>query len=683
MTTSRKRYNRKWKVQLSYTTRKGQHMSGNIKVAFIGNPNCGKTTLFNAYTGAKHKVGNWPGVTVEKKEGTVTYKEQKITLVDLPGVYSLSPYSMEEILTREYLIDESPDVVVNIVDASNLERNLYLTLQLIELGKPVIVALNMMDVAESRGLIIHLEQLKKEMNLPVVKVIATKKVGMDQLLQEMVHVAGQELDTPIQVNYGKNLEAEIEKVISELGNKDIKQDTLRWHAVKLLENDQEVCKKLNFNVEGDHEEDIAKGKYDYISTFIHKVLEHTAENDETSSDRVDKIITNRFAGLPIFMAMMLAVFAFTFKAGNYLAGLLDIVFGAFSDLVSQVLVNIGAAEWLSSLIVDGIIGGVGGILIFLPNIACLFTAISILEDSGYMARVALIMDKFMRKLGLSGKAFIPMILGFGCSVPAIMTARTLEDERDRLISILITPFMSCSARLPIYILFSRIFFPGNEVLIAFSLYLLGVVVAILVALVFKRTLSKGETAPLILELPAYKKPSPLTIAIYVWEKVKGYMIKAGTVIFVASIIIWFILEFNFSGKTDITHSIGASIGAFISPIFAPLGFGNWQASLSLIAGIMGKEIVVSTMSVIYGIGDLMGDGDTAQFTAQLVAAGFTQLSAYAFMVFSLLYTPCVAALGVIKKETNSWKWMIFSFVYQFAVAWVVAMVIYQIGRMFI
>ncbi len=568
---------------------------------------------------------------------------------------------MEEILTREYLIDESPDVVVNIVDASNLERNLYLTLQLIELGKPVIVALNMMDVAESRGLIIHLEQLKKEMNLPVVKVIATKKVGMDQLLQEMVHVAGQELDTPIQVNYGKNLEAEIEKVISELGNKDIKQDTLRWHAVKLLENDQEVCKKLNFNVEGDHEEDIAKGKYDYISTFIHKVLEHTAENDETTSDRVDKIITNRFAGLPIFMAMMLAVFAFTFKAGNYLAGLLDIVFGAFSDLVSQVLVNIGAAEWLSSLIVDGIIGGVGGILIFLPNIACLFTAISILEDSGYMARVALIMDKFMRKLGLSGKAFIPMILGFGCSVPAIMTARTLEDERDRLISILITPFMSCSARLPIYILFSRIFFPGNEVLIAFSLYLLGVVVAILVALVFKRTLSKGETAPLILELPAYKKPSPLTIAIYVWEKVKGYMIKAGTVIFVASIIIWFILEFNFSGKTDITHSIGASIGAFISPIFAPLGFGNWQASLSLIAGIMGKEIVVSTMSVIYGIGDLMGDGDTAQFTAQLVAAGFTQLSAYAFMVFSLLYTPCVAALGVIKKETNSWKWMIFFF----------------------
>ncbi|QUI22820.1 ferrous iron transport protein B [Vallitalea pronyensis] len=658
-------------------------MSGNMKVAFIGNPNCGKTTLFNAYTGAKHKVGNWPGVTVEKKEGTIVYKGHKMTLVDLPGVYSLSPYSMEEILTREYIIDASPDVVVNIIDASNLERNLYLTLQLIELGKPVILALNMMDVAKNRGLIIHIDQLKEALNLPVIEVIATKKVGMDDLLQEILETVRQESYDPIQVNYGEEIEMEISKLTTQLGNKLLKQDTLRWHAIKLLERDQEIYKKLNVQVIGHYEEDIAKGKYDYISGFIHQVIEHTADNDETASDRVDKVITNRFAGLPIFMAMMLAVFAFTFKVGNYLAGLLDIVFGAFGDLVSQLLVGIDAAQWLSSLIVDGIIGGVGGILIFLPNIACLFTAISILEDSGYMARVALIMDKFMRKLGLSGKAFIPMILGFGCSVPAIMTARTLEDERDRLIAILITPFMSCSARLPIYILFSRIFFPGNEVLIAFSLYLLGVVIAILVALIFKKTLSKGETAPLILELPAYKKPSPLTIAIYVWEKVKGYMIKAGTVIFVASIIIWFILAFNLSGKTDITHSIGASIGQFISPIFVPLGFGNWQASLSLIAGIMGKEIVVSTMSVIYGIGDLMGDGDTTQFMAQLVAAGFTQLSAYAFMVFSLLYTPCVAALGVIKKETNSWKWMIFSFVYQLAVAWLVAMVVYQIGRLFV
>lgn len=659
-------------------------MNDNIKVAFVGNPNCGKTTLFNAYTGAKHKVGNWPGVTVEKKEGTITYGDDKITLVDLPGIYSISPYSMEEILTREYILEDDPDVVVNIVDASNLERNLYLTLQLIELGKPVIIALNMMDVAKSRGFFIDKAKLSEQLNVSVVEVVATKKIGLDDLLQQIMEVASEkEQYKPIKLDYGNEIEQHLSKIENELKLQNIHENTLRWYSLKIVENDSEIINKLNIEEKCNYEEEIAKIKYDYISEFISDVLINSLDEDETFSDKIDKIVTNKWAGLPIFMAMMLLVFAFTFEVGNYLAGLLSGAFQILSGVITDLLTSTGAAEWLISLIVDGIIGGVGGILVFLPNIACLFLAISILEDSGYMARVALIMDKFMRKLGLSGKAFIPMILGFGCSVPAIMTARTLEDERDRLITILITPFMSCSARLPIYILFSNIFFPGNEILIAFSLYLLGVIVAVIVAIIFKKTISKGKTAPLILELPAYKKPAPRTIAIFVWEKVKGYIVKAGTIIFVASIIIWFLLEFNLAGKTDITSSLGASIGEFIAPVFRPLGFGNWQATLSLIAGIMGKEIVVSTISVIYGIGDVVTDGNMLALSSQLKAAGFTQLSAYSFMVFSLLYTPCVATLGVIKKETNSWKWTVFSFVYQIFVAWIVATIIYQIGNLII
>ena len=658
-------------------------MNNNIKVAFIGNPNCGKTTLFNAYTGAKHKVGNWPGVTVEKKEGNITHGDNKLTLVDLPGIYSMSPYSMEEILTREYIIDESPDVVVNIVDASNLERNLYLTLQLIELGKPVIVVLNMMDVAKSRGILIDKDKLSKQLNVSVVEVVATKKIGLDDLLDEIIKITNKkEKYSPIKLDYGYEIEQQLNKIENQLRLQNINENIIRWYSLKIIENDDKVINKLNVKNDCNYEEDIATIKYNYISNFISNVRVDSLD-EETFSDKVDKIVTNKWAGLPIFMAIMLLVFAFTFEVGKYFADLLSQVFQMFSGMLTDLLSSVHAAKWLISLIVDGIIGGVGGILVFLPNIACLFLAISILEDSGYMARVALIMDKLMRKLGLSGKAFIPMILGFGCSVPAIMTARTLEDEHDRLITILITPFMSCSARLPIYILFSTIFFPGNKILIAFSLYLLGVIVAVIVALIFKKTISKGETAPLILELPAYKKPSPRTLGIFVWEKVKGYIVKAGTIIFIASIVIWFLLEFNLSGKATITTSLGASIGQFIAPIFEPLGFGNWQASLSLIAGIMGKEIVVSSISVIYGIGDVVTSDNILALSTQLKLVGFTQLSAYAFMVFSLLYTPCIATLGVIKKETNSWKWTIFSFVYQIVVAWIVAAIIYQIGSLII
>lgn len=645
-----------------------------IKVAFVGNPNCGKTTLFNAYTGAKHKVGNWAGVTVEKKEGTIKHDGNKITLVDLPGIYSLSPYSMEEILTREYIFNYEPDVVVNIVDVSNLERNLFLTLQLIELGKPVVIALNMMDIMENKGYHINVDMLSRELGVPVIPLSATKQKGLTKLLHQIIKTAKTKAEyAPIRINYGDEIERKIDEVsniISEFHPLD--EDAIRWLAIKLLEKDTEIIKKVklsNFKTEN-YGELIGKTKYDYISCFIDEVLQYEQE-EETFSDKVDRVITNNILGIPIFLLSMMLVFGFTFTIGNYFAGIFEELLLFFSDTIFEFLTSIKVTEWLVALIVDGIIGGVGGILIFLPNIACLFIAISILEDSGYMARVALLMDKFMCKIGLNGKAFIPMILGFGCSVPAIMTARTLENEKDRLITTMITPFMSCSAKMPIYVLFSGIFFPGYEVLVSFSLYLLGVIVAIVVALLFKSTLKKTKTA-LIMELPQYKRPSAKTIFIFVWEKVKNYMIKAGTVIFLASVVLWFILEFNTTGHVNMTESFGASIGKAIAPVFKPLGFGTWEASLSIIAGVMGKEIVVSSMSVIYGVSEI-GLGPA------LIASGFNVVSAYAFMAFCLLYTPCVATIGIIKKETNSWKWTFFSFFYQLSVAWFVGLLIYQLG----
>lgn len=648
-----------------------------LRVAFVGNPNCGKTTLFNAYTGAKHKVGNWAGVTVEKKEGTIKHDGNHLTLVDLPGIYSISPYSIEEILTREYILNYDPDVVVNIVDASNLERNLFLTLQLIELGKPVVVALNMMDIIESKGYNINVELLSKRLGVPVIPLSATKKTGLTKLLHQVIKTSKlKEAYQPIQIYYGREIEGHIETLVSMISKTHhLSEKVIRWLAIKILGKDAEILKKITlpFWESKDYSEEIGKIKYDYITSFVEDVLNVDYE-EETYSDKADKIITNTFLGIPIFIIMMLAVFAFTFSVGNYFAGLLDQVLVAFSGYLEYFLIRINVAEWLISLIIDGILGGVGGILIFLPNIACLFIAISILEDSGYMARVALLMDKFMSKIGLNGKAFIPMILGFGCSVPAIMTARTLENEKDRLITTMITPFMSCSARMPIYILFSRIFFPGQEILVSFSLYILGIIVAIIIAIIFKQVMKKGEKTYLIMELPEYKRPSIKSIGIFVWQKVKEYITRAGTIIFIASVILWFILAFNMTGQVEMTESFGAALGRFIAPVFRPLGFGTWEAALSLLAGVMGKEIVVSSMAVIFGVSD-------GGFGPALIATGFNAVSAYAFMAFSLLYTPCIATIGIIKKETNSWKWTGFSFFYQLFVAWLIGMLIYQIGSL--
>ncbi|MDA3847807.1 MAG: ferrous iron transport protein B [Vallitaleaceae bacterium] len=649
-----------------------------IKVAFVGNPNCGKTTLFNMYTGAKHKVCNWPGVTVEKKEGFYKHDGHHFTLIDLPGIYSISPYSMEEILTREYILNYEPDVIVNIIDAYNLERNLYLTLQLIELGKPVIIALNMMDIVDERGMFIDSERLSEELSIPVVPIVATKRSNATKLIHQILKTGHHKMEyEPISIDYGIEIEKKIKDIKTEL---DLgKNDPIinRWMALKLLEHDKEIIKKLpDIKLEvANYEEAIAGIKYNYINCFMPFVLSGDEDEKEHFSDKLDKVLTNTYIGIPIFLLMMVLVFGFTFTVGNYIAGFFDVGFGFVAEAVGNFLRSLSVADWLISLIVDGVIAGVGGILIFLPNIACLFFAMSLLEDSGYMARVALLMDRYMKKLGLNGKAFIPMLLGFGCSVPAIMTARTLDNERERLTTILITPFMSCSAKIPIYVLFSRVFFPGNELIITFSLYILGILIAILVALVFKKASRNKAGSSLIMELPTYKRPSFKSTMIYVYEKVKSYVIKAGTVIFVASVIIWVVLNFNFTGMVGMNESIGADIGRAVAPLFSPLGFGNWEATLALIAGISGKEIVVSSMAVIYGVSN-------GGFSEALRAAGFTGLSAYAFMIFSLLYTPCVATIAIIKKETNSWKWTITSVVYQIIVAWLVACLFYQVGMFF-
>nr|WP_207727026.1 ferrous iron transport protein B [Anaerosolibacter carboniphilus] len=658
-----------------------------------GNPNCGKTTLFNALTGARQYVGNWPGVTVEKKEGRLKNKDHDVLVVDLPGTYSLSPYSMDEMIARNYIVEDAPDVVVNIVDASNIERNLYLSTQIMELGRPVVIALNMMDVAESRGYKIDVEKLSVELGVPVVPIVASKQKGIDGLMDAVIKVAKKEMTySPKYPNYGKQLEKRIEELMITLGqNPNLSKYHPRWLAIKVLEEDETILSLMNihvkdvaataedFSIEDDIESVIADKRYQFITEIIGKTVKKPKENVLTTTDKVDKILTNKWLGLPIFALIMYGVFFFTFDlVGNKLLDVIDVFFAeTLTEWTSTGLASMGVSEWLQSLVVDGIIGGVGGIIVFLPNIACLFLAISILEDSGYMARVAFIMDRAMRNIGLSGKAFIPMILGFGCNVPAIMGTRTLEDEKDRLTAILINPFMSCSARLPVYTLFAGAFFPHNEKTVVFSLYVLGVAMAITIGLIFKSTLFKGDATPFVMELPPYRIPTIKGLGIHVWDRVKGFLVKAGTLIFGVSIVLWFILGFNFAGPAELTESIGATIGKAFAPIFAPLGFGNWQASLSLITGILAKEVVVSNMAIIYGLAE---DPSAGEF-AQALGASFTQLTAYAFMVFVLLYTPCVTAIAVIKRETNSWKWTGFSVGYQFAVAWFMAMLVFQVGRL--
>lgn len=580
-------------------------------IALLGNPNVGKTTLFNALTGSNQHVGNWPGVTVDKKEGF--FNSNKI--VDLPGIYALDTFSNEEKVSKKFLESGDVDLILNIVDASNLDRNLYLTMQLKDFKKPIVLLLNMNDIAEKKGIKIDPKKLEKAFNLKVIPITASKKEGLDEVKEFL--------------NKG-NFEKYLDK------------------------------NTYSFKDEAD--------TYKFIEDKLSDCFNRSSNSSTTLTDKLDKIFLNPWLAYPLFIALMYFVFQFTFSwVGQPISDALD---GFLGDTFMPYLSNLlsGTAPWFQSLLVDGIVAGVGGIIVLLPIILALFLCIAILEDSGYMARVAFLMDKFMRKIGLSGKAFLPMITGFGCTVPAIMSARTLESEKDRKLTALLAPFMSCNARLPVYVIFAGLFFPDNASMVVASLYILGILVAFILGLVFKNTLFKKDEEPFIIELPEYKVPEVKSVLAQLWDKSKSFLKKAGTIIFAMSVVIWFLQSFNFTGMVeDITHSFLYNIGSFIAPIFAPLGFGDWQASVSLLTGLMAKETIISTMEVIY-------KGDLTHMLPQF----FTALSSYSFMVFVLLYTPCISVVGVMKKEYGG-KFTILSVIFQFLVAWISAFIIYHIG----
>ena len=675
-----------------------------INVGFIGNPNCGKTTLFNAYTGANLKVANWPGVTVEKKEGRTTYKGQEFKLIDLPGIYSLTSYTMEEKVSRECIMSDEVDVIVDVVDASCLERNLYLTLQLIELGKPVVLALNMMDVVEERGMEIDLHRLPEMLGIPAIPVSARKRSGLEILMHAVAHHKEYAKQGPFihhhaektghkhnhhseyAMVYDDVIEDKIDAIIEQFRSSEPEMKNMRWHAIKVLEQDETVLKRHPVDTKGivdrSYEKDIINEKYDFIEEVIDEVLVNKSEKAERT-EHVDRYMTGKWLGLPIFLLIMALVFFLTFTVGDWLKGYFEIGLDMLTQTVGGFLESAGVSPVIRSLLVDGIISGVGGILTFLPNIFILFLALAFLEDSGYMARVAYVMDDIMSQLGLSGRAFLPMLLGFGCSVPAIMASRALEHRKDRLKTILVTPFMSCSARLPIYVLFSSMFFGEHAMIACYSMYLLGIVVAILTAFIISKVDGSRAEHALLIELPEYKAPNARTIAVYVWEKVKDYLTKAGTVIFLASIIMWALLNFGTTGYvTDISDSFGSMVGKLIVPFFEPLGLGYWQIVVALISGIAAKEVVVSSCSVLFGIQNITTAHGMDSFVAVLASMGFGAANAYALMVFCLLYVPCTATIATIRREVGSAKLTCGIVLFQLAVAWVMSFIAFHVAGLF-
>ncbi len=676
-------------------------MKENLTIGFIGNPNCGKTTLFNAYTGANLKVANWPGVTVEKVESAIRDHDLNIRLVDLPGTYSLTSYTMEEKVSRQFILSDEVDVIINVADASSLERNLYLTLQILELGKPVVLALNMMDIVEKRGMEIDLHRLPEMLGIPVIPVSARKRTGLDSLLHAAAHHKGcTDPDSLIHHHkesahhahnhhsefamvYSDQLEDHIDQIISALHNKYPDIANYRWHAIKLLEHDTEVSEKYPLDLpeilQQNYESQIINEKYDFIEEIIDETLLHKKRQDQFT-ERIDQAFTHRIFGIPIFLGIMAVVFFLTFAVGDWIKGYFESAIDGISSVAVHGLRAMHTSPILESLVVEGIIGGVGTIITFLPNIFILFLALAFLEDSGYMARVAYIMEGLMSRLGLSGKAFIPMLLGFGCTVPAIMASRALESKRDRYKVMLVTPFMSCNARLTIYILFAEMFFGRHAMLAAYSMYLIGIVVAIAVSVLLHLLDREKSANYLLIELPEYKLPDARTISIYVWDKVKDYLGKAGTTIFLATLLIWILLNFGPQGYApDMSEGFGAMIGRLLVPVFAPVGLGFWQIAVALIAGISAKEVVVSSCAVLFGIVNANSASGMAAFSEVLSGIGFGPLNAFCLMVFCLLYVPCAATLATIHKESDSWRWTAFVTVFQLVVAWVVTFIVYRIG----
>ena len=677
------------------------------RYALAGNPNCGKTTLFNAVTGSNQYVGNWPGVTVEKKEGKITHDNMDASIVDLPGIYSLSPYSMEEIVTRNYIIDEKPDLIINIVDATNLERNLYLSLQLAELGIPMVIALNMIDIVEKNGDSIDVDMLSVLLGIRVVPISAAKGTGIHKLLHaanhEAVHgsdTAGRHMDkhnnmcAPPDIYTGLVRKAVLR--IEELIADDCKKKglPLRWSAVKLIEGDEPTLETLALDdtklncIESivseletkniDREMVIADQKYKYICAITEKCVKRAHEAGHlTLSDKIDRVVTNKYLAIPLFFGLMLLIFYITFGAlGANLTDLVDkLINEIFASWVRGGLVSLGASDWAVGLVCDGIIGGVGAVLSFFPQILLLFLFLSILEDSGYMSRAAFIMDRALHSIGLSGKSFVPMIMGFGCSVPAIMATRTLENEKDRRITMMLIPFMSCSAKMPVYSMFILAFFPSNRGLVVGSLYLLGMLVAILSAFILQKTVLKGGHAPFVMELPPYRLPTAKTLGLHLYDRIKDFMTKAGTVLLGASVVIWFCQYFNFSLQhvENSEESILGVIGSFVAPIFAPLGFGDWKSSVSMISGLIARESIVSTMGILHGAGDSGAISD-------IIASVYTPAAAYSFMTFCLLFIPCMAAVATLRREMNSRKWTAIALGFQAVTAWVITFIVYNICK---
>ncbi len=665
--------------------------------ALAGNQNSGKTTLFNRLTGSNQHVGNFPGVTVEKKEGPIK-KRPDATVVDLPGIYSLSPYTSEEIVTRDFVLNEHPNGIINIVDATNIERNLYLSLQLIELGIPMVVALNMMDEVRASGNSIDVQKLSDQLGVPVVPISAGKNEGINDLIDVAIKVAS-EKRTPQKYDF---CEGEVHKAIHAIAHIVVDQAAeaglpLRFAATKLVEGDEPTQKLLNLDEDQKHiiehiiedmqnelgtdrEAALADMRY----TFIEKacaacVTKHQETREQVRSERIDRILTNKWLGIPIFLGIMLIIFWLTFTVlGEPLQNLLDQAIKAGTNALSDLMVSVGASYWIRSLIVNGVCAGVGSVLSFLPIIVLLFFFLSMLEDSGYMARVAFVMDKLLRKIGLSGRSFVPMLIGFGCSVPAIMSARTLSSERDRKMTILLTPFMSCSAKLPIYGMIIMAFFPTHRALVMISVYVIGMIVAVLSGLLLKGTVFRGNPVPFVMELPAYRIPAPKSVLLLMWEKAKDFLHRAFTIIFMASIVIWFLQSFDirFNMVADSSESILAGLGSLIAPIFVPLGFNDWRASTALITGVTAKETVVSTFTVLTGAAT---DADLAAALSTI----FSPLSAFSFLVFTVLYMPCVAAFAASRRELGSTKSAIFTAAYQTVAAYLVALAVYQIGSLFL
>ncbi|MGG2063840.1 ferrous iron transport protein B [Bacillus sp. S14(2024)] len=657
------------------------------KVALLGNPNTGKTSLFNALTGSYEYVGNWSGVTVEKKIGKL--KDKKGTLIDLPGVYNLNPVSRDEGVVTQFLLTEEFHHMLNIVDSSQFERNMHLTLQLLEFGKPLSIGLNMIDVARQRGIIIDVKKLAEMLGVTVIPVIARSGKGCEELLASL-HESDNGEQKPFILSYGERVDAGIQQVMDKLQQANYEHP--RWLALQFLSNNEVVDQELNqlpiyqglvairSALEAELDVTLEQHMYGARAAYIEKlktsVIRHEKEGSIPFSERVDKLITHKIWGLPIFLGIMYFIFQVTFSwIGTPLSDQLDaFIGGPFTDWVTTALTNMGASQFIQALITDGVIAGVGAVIVFVPQILALFFFISLLEDSGYMARIAVVMDRIMEFFGLNGKAFIPMIIGFGCNVPGVMAARTIEQEKERLLTILVTPFMSCSARLPVYALFAGVFFPHSQALVVFSLYIIGIVLALVVTKVMSVTVLKEEKSIFVIELPPYRVPQAKTLWRSTWEKGKGFVRKAGTFIFGGSVVIWLL---NYAGPSGFDVKMGdsflAMIGGLFAPIFAPLGFGTWQAAASLMTGFLAKEVVVSTMAIIYSVKeDVLGN---------VIGTHFTALSAYAFMFFTLLYVPCLATVAVIRRETGSVKWTIFSVVYPLVVAYVLTLIVYQVGSM--